>query len=82
MNQQEKMIVSPSYCLAVVVCPSRYSGGKSNCLTVSIIYQHGNIMVLIINLERPVLSLQLCSANFLIGGNIVPKNKTAITECW
>lgn len=39
-------------------------------LTVGIIYQHGNIMVLITKFERPVLPQQLCSEGFLIGRNV------------
>lgn len=83
INQQEKMTTLPlPSCFAFLVWPSRYPGGKSNCLAVSIIYQHGNIMVLIITFERPVLSPQLCTENFLIGGNLFSKNKTVITESW
>lgn len=83
INEQVKMIMLFfSYYLSASICPSRNPGGKSNCLAVSIIYQHGNIMVLIIKFERTVLSLQLCSENFLIGGNLFPKNKTIIIENW
>lgn len=83
INQQEKMItLSLSYCLAVLIHPDRNPCGKRNCLAVSIIYQNGNIMVLIIKFERSVLSLQLCSEDFLIEGDVFPKNKTVITESW
>lgn len=76
INQREKMILSLSYCLAVLTCPNRNPGGKRNCLAVSIIYQHGNIMVLVIKFERSVLSPQLCSQDFLIEGDVFRKSKS------
>lgn len=62
--------------------PTQKSRWEKNCLAVSIIYQHGNVVDLNIKFERPVLSPQLCSEEFLIGGNVFPKNKTVITENW
>lgn len=61
---------------------NRNPGGKRNCLVLCIIYQHGNIMVLIIKFERSVLSPQLCSEDLLIGGNIFAKHKIVITKIW
>lgn len=70
------IMLSLSYCLAVLTCPNRKPGGKRNCLTVSIIYQHGNIMVLVIKFERSVLSPQLCSQDFLTEGDVFRKSKS------
>lgn len=79
---RKKWLCCLSHCLAVLVFPNRNPGGKRNCLAVSIIYQHGSVVVLIIKFQRSVLSPQLCSEEFLIGGDVFPKNKLVITESW
>lgn len=56
--------------------PKQKSWWERNFLTVSIIYQHGNIMVLVIKFERSVLSPQLCSQDFLIEGDVFHKSKS------
>ena len=75
------IMLSLSYCLAVLTCPNRNPGGKRNCIAVSIIYQYGNIMVLVIKFERSVLPPQLYSQNFLIE-DVFHKSKSVITESW
>ena len=73
------IMLSLSYFLAVLTCPNRNPGGKRNCIAVSIIYQYGNIMVLVIKFEGSVLSPQLCSQNFLIE-DVFHKSKSVITK--